>query len=222
MSKYIKAEAGPGRTVVYTDTEGKQWKFTGGSRPWRNQNPGNLVPGNVSRRNGAIGKADRFAVFPDYAAGHAALLDSLKNVYGEKDIAALMKAYAPDQENDTQKYIAFVQKKTGVNGRKKVKDFSDDEFQKLWQTIEKMEGWGKEGTIAPYSPNGQIQSVRKNRRGTIQSYLIGGYGWVPKARALLLVREGKVDAVIATSPRGNQFLRSRPNSEIRDNLENIG
>ena len=60
MPKYIKAEPGPRRTVIYTDSDGKKWEFSGGSRPWRNQNPGNLVPGNVSKRNGAIGKAGGF------------------------------------------------------------------------------------------------------------------------------------------------------------------
>ena len=33
-------------------------KFFRGSRPWRNQNPGNLVVGKISRRNGAIGKKE--------------------------------------------------------------------------------------------------------------------------------------------------------------------
>ena len=219
MRKYIKAEAGSGRSVIYTDTDGKQWRFEGGSRPWRNQNPGNLVPGKVSARNGAIGKADKFAVFPDYGAGHRALLDSLKNVHGEKDIVALMEVYAPKHENDTKKYIAFVRKMTGVRDSKKITNFSNDEFQKLWQAIEKMEGWGKEGKIGFYSPKGQIQSVRKNEKGTIQSYLIEGYGWVPKAEAITLTMKGKVDAVVATSPRGNKFLRARPNFEVSDNLE---
>lgn len=84
MPKYVSTKAGPHRSVIYTDSLGKQWQFLGGNRPWRNQNPGNLVPGKVSKRNGAIGKADKFAVFPDYEAGHAALLDSLKNEHAEK------------------------------------------------------------------------------------------------------------------------------------------
>lgn len=80
MPKYVKAEQGPGKSVIYTDSDGKQWKFEGGTRPWRNQNPGNLVPGKITKRNGAIGSAGGIAVFPDYYAGHKALLDSLKNV----------------------------------------------------------------------------------------------------------------------------------------------
>lgn len=222
MAKYIKAEAGPGNSVIYTDTSGKQWQFEGGNRPWRNQNPGNLVPGNVSKRNGAIGKAGGFAVFPDYETGHGALLDSLKNAHGNKDIPTLMKVYAPEKENDTKKYIAFIRRKTGVKGSTKIKDFSKPEFEKLWQAIEQMEGWGKSGTISEYAPKGKITGVRKNKKGTIQSYQIEGYGWVSKAEGIALALGGKVEAVVATSPKGNQFLRARPNSETLDNLEELG
>ncbi len=222
MPKYIKAEPGPGTSVIYTDAEGKQWRFEGGSRPWRNQNPGNLVSGNVSKRNGAIGVAGGFAVFPDYQVGHGALLDSLKNVHGNKDIPSLMKVYAPPQENETKKYIAFIRKRTGVKGSKKIKDFSEKEFETLWQAIEKMEGWGKAGTISEYSSKGKITGVRKDKKRTIQFYQIEGYGWVSKSEGISLALDGKVDAVVATSTRGHQFLRARPNSETLDNLEIMG
>jgi hypothetical protein len=220
--KYTSAVAGPDHSVIYTDEKGRQWQFLGGSRPWRNNNPGNLVVGNVSRRNGAIGKAGGFAVFPDYETGHAALLDSLKNMHGNKDIPALMEVYAPRRENKTKKYIAFIRKRTGIKGNKKIKDFSKDEFEKLWRAIEKMEGWGNEGKISEFVVKRKITAVRKNEHGTIQSYQIEGYGWVPKPQAIALAAEGKIDAVVATSPRGNKFLRARPNSETGDNLGNLG
>jgi len=156
VPKYIKAEPGPGKSVIYTDMDGKQWNFDKGTRTWRNNNPGNLVPGRVSRRNNTIGRAGGFAIFPDYDTGHAALIDSLKNEHGNKDIDA------------------------------------------------------------------QIKAVRKDKNGTIQAYLIEGYGWVPKSEGISLARAGKVDAVIATSPRGNLFLRARPNQTTTDNLENKG
>jgi hypothetical protein len=220
MPKYIKATEGPGLSVIYTDTKGKQWKFEGGSRPWRNQNPGNLVPGVVSKRNGAIGKAGKFAVFPDYETGHTALLDSLRNIHGEKDISALMKVYAPETENKTKKYIAFIRKKTGIKTDKKISEFSGAEFEKLWKAIEKMEGWGKEGTVTENLFKEQINAVKKDKKGTIQSYQIQSYGWVSKQTAISLTLSGKVDAVVATSPRGNKFLRARPNKNSTDNLEN--
>lgn len=74
MSRYVHARQGPKNTVIYTDDKGEEWLFSGGDRTWRNNNPGNLVPGNVSKRNGAIGVAGRFAVFPDYETGHQGML----------------------------------------------------------------------------------------------------------------------------------------------------
>ncbi len=222
MPKYVKAESGPGTSVIYTDSEGRRWKFVGGGRPWRNHNPGNLVPGKVSKRNGEIGKAGGFAVFPSYEIGHQALLDSLKNVHGNKSIPVLMKVYAPPSENDTMRYIVFIQKRTGIKTDKQIKDFSESEFEKLWQTIEKMEGWGKEGTIEAYSSKAEVTAIKKNRKGTIQSYQIEGYGWVSKSEGISLALEGKVNAVVATSPKGNRFLRARPNSDALDNLGRKG
>ncbi|MDR3608830.1 MAG: DUF3892 domain-containing protein [Oligoflexia bacterium] len=223
MPKYIKAEPGPGKSVIYTDSNGNQWRFDGGSRAWRNQNPGDLVSGKVSKRNGAIGAAGGFAVFPDYDDGHAALLDSLKNEHGNQDIPSSMKSYAPKFENETEAYIAFVRKKTGVKGDKKVRGFSATEFEKLWRAIEQMEGWGKkhEGKITRYAAKAQITAVKKDKKGTIQAYQIEGYGWVSKNEGIRLTRQGKVNAVVVSS-RGSVFLRARPNHEIADNLGNKG
>ena len=213
MPKYIKGVSGPGKSVIYTDADGKSWKFEGGGRPWRNQNPGNLVQGEVSKRYGSIGSAGGFAIFPNYEAGHRALLDSLKIIHGNKDIPALMNVFAPPKENDTKKYILFLLKKTGVKRDKKIKDFSEKEFEKLWQGIEKMEGWGQEG---------KITGIKKDKKGTIQFYEITGYGKVSKAEGIALALKGKIDAVVVKSTRGNKFLRARPNSNKLDNLENLG
>jgi len=223
QSKYIKAESGPGRSVIYTDRNGKRWMFKGGNRPWRNHNPGNLVVGNISKRNGAIGVAGGFAVFPSYEIGHAALLDSLKAQHGSKDIDALMRVYAPPHENPTEKYIKFIRKRVNIRDFKKIKDFSSLEFENLWKAIEDMEGWGKhEGTIVLDVEKKKVTGVRKDRKGTIQFYLIDGIGWVSKTEGIGLAAQGTVDAVVATSPKGNKFLRANPNQDALDNLERKG
>lgn len=214
--KYIKGEAGPKNSVIYTDSDGNKWEFKGGTRPWRNTNPGNLVPGQISKRNGAIGKAGGFAVFPDYESGHAALLDSLKTQHGNKSIDQLMEVYAPrSDQNDTDAYIKFIRKQTGVKDDRKVKDFSKAEFEKLWRAIEKMEGWGKrEGTIRRTETKAKIIGVTKDKHGTIASYHIESYGWVSKEEGIELALQGKVDAVVATSPHGHAFLHGRPGHPI--------
>jgi hypothetical protein len=99
--KYIKAEQGPGASVVYYDNKGKKWISEGGTRTWRNQNPGNMVVGDYSRKTGMIGRTGGFAVFPDYQTGHKALLILLINEYGNFDLVKLMGKFAPSHENDT-------------------------------------------------------------------------------------------------------------------------
>src|ERR1700733_13544085 len=164
MPKYVKARQGPKKSVIYTDSDGNEWAFEGGNIPWRNQNPGDLVPGKVSRRNGSIGSANKFAVFPDYKTGHTALLDSLMNEHGNKDIRSLMKVFAPPKENKTERYIRFIQNRTGVRNNKKVKDFSKSEFEKLWKAIEDFEGWGKdEGIIRALEKKAKIVGVHLDK-----------------------------------------------------------
>lgn len=215
MPKYVKARQGPKNSVVYTDSDGNEWLFDGGNIPWRNQNPGDLVPGKISKRNGSIGSANGFAVFPDYKTGHAALLDSLKTVHGDQDIPALMTDYAPASDNNTGRYIRFIRNKTGIKGDKKVKNFSKAEFEKLWKAIEQMEGWGKnEGTVRSLENKAKIVGVHLDKHGIIDRYNIEGYGWVTKGKGIALTQQGKVDAVVAISPQGHPFLRGRPRHAI--------
>jgi len=215
MPKYIKAKAGPRHSEIYTDSDGKTWIFEGGNRPWRNNNPGDVVPGAVSARNGAIGKAGGFAVFPSYESGHAALLDTLSTTYGGKDTPTLIKAFAPPSENDTKAYKKYLQKCTGVFDDKKVKNFTKAEFEELWKAIEQMEGWGKKsGKIRLLETKAKILNVSRDKHGIISAYQIEGYGWVSKDKGIALTEQGKVDAVVAISPAGHAYLRGRPGHAI--------
>lgn len=223
MSRYVRARSGPKNTVIYTDDQGKEWISSGGDRTWRNNNPGNLVPGNISRRNGAIGTAGGFAVFPDYETGHRALIDCLKSTYGAADIQKLVEAYAPKHENDTERYIKFLRKRTGVMDNRKVRDFTAEQFEGLWKAIEDMEGKKTNvGKITSASGKKRITSIRRNKKGTITSYQVEGMGWMSKERGIALAKRGEIDAVVATSPRGSLFLRSRPDGVSANNLENLG
>ena len=55
--------------ITLHHADGSTETRTGGSRAWRNNNPGNLRPGDFSTRHGAIGDNNHFAVFPDAAYG---------------------------------------------------------------------------------------------------------------------------------------------------------
>lgn len=221
MSRFIKAKEGPKRTVIYTDENGKNFEYSGGDPNWRTNNPGNLRPGKISKKNGEIGKALGFAVFPDYETGHIALLDCLKTTYGNAGLSAMIKDFAPSHENDTIRYLRFLRKRTGVKNDRKIRDFTEVEFEKLWKAIELMEG-KKRGKIRELSEKSAIIKVLKNKKGTITAYFIEGLGWVSKAQGIALAKAGKVDAVIAVSRSGNPFLRAHPDVIVENNLKNLG
>ena len=221
MPRFVKAEPGPKNSVIFTDENGKRFIFSGGSRAWRNQNPGNLVPGKISKLNHAIGVAGGFAVFPDYESGHQALIDCLKITYQNADIPKLVEKYAPKGENNVAAYTKFLRQKTGIRDNKKIKDFTSAEFEKLWRAIKEMEGW-REGTITEFSEKKQISQVQKNKKGTIVAYFVSGIGWLSKTKAIKLTQNREIDAVIATSRSGNLYLRTRPDIEVINNLENLG
>lgn len=48
MTRYIKVIDGPGTSVTYIEENGYHVIYSGGSRAWRNNNPGNLREGVVS------------------------------------------------------------------------------------------------------------------------------------------------------------------------------
>src|SRR3989338_8315547 len=147
MPQYIKAELALNHTVIYTDDSGRHFRFSGGTWAWRNHNPGNLVPGNLSQRHNQIASTGKFVIFSDYESGHSALIDCLQTTYKNASIDDLVKDYAPAKDhNNIKKYRKFLHDETGVNDNKKVKDFTPDEFNKLWHAIEKIEGY-TEGII---------------------------------------------------------------------------
>lgn len=87
-------------------------------------NPGNIRDSAFARRNGATGASGGFAVFPDMATGTAAQA-ALLQVYrgqGKDTISAIVKKWAPSNENDTAGYIDFVSKRTGIDANRKLTD----------------------------------------------------------------------------------------------------
>lgn len=188
--------------VMYESSDGKKIIYSGGTRTWRNNNPGNLVPGHIASKNNSIGKAGGFAIFPDYESGHAGLLDCLRTTYGNYSLWMMIGKYAPPGENNTARYYNFIKKNTGVLDNKKIKDFSQKEFENLWKTVEKMEGW-KEGTITEEK---KISLVKK-KKGVITSYQIPSFGWVSKEAAIKLAEEGKIDAIVVHPKGRNPYLR---------------
>lgn len=90
--------------------------YVPGSRPNRNNNPGDIEWGPFALMNGATAletpkgsEPARFAFFPNAEVGFAALHALLSGPsYSHLTIEEAINRYAPPSENQTQNYVEFV------------------------------------------------------------------------------------------------------------------
>jgi hypothetical protein len=89
--------------------------YTAGTRPCRNNNPGDIEYGKFTKAHGATSGDPRFAVFPDANSGFLAM-QALFQCPGYKGltVAEALNRWAPPIENATNSYIANVCKWTGL------------------------------------------------------------------------------------------------------------
>lgn len=131
-----------GRDVVYTTADGRRVRRTGGTRAWRNLNPGNIRYSEFSRNAGAIGQAGGFAVFPDEETGTRAISSLLRGQsYNNLTIARAITRYAPPSENNTAAYHRRIQQITGLNINRRISNLSDGELSRVVDAIRAIEGW---------------------------------------------------------------------------------
>ncbi|MER2193330.1 hypothetical protein ABS771_08465 [Methylobacterium brachiatum] len=142
---------GMGRRGIIGGDTGSPGQRIGGSRAWRNFNPGNLKDSPFTRRMGSTGRdAGGFAVFPDDATGRKAqeaLLfnsDSYKNL----SIRDAIARYAPGSDgNDPASYAGQMARAAGVGVDTKLSDLTPDQRSKLLDAQRDKEGW-RAGTVA--------------------------------------------------------------------------
>ena len=129
--------------VKYTSEDGSGFIRTGGSRTWRNMNPGALRPGEISRQHGSCGSAGGFAVFPTEEHGMNALRALLQSDnYKNLTIAAAIYKYAPPSDNNnTRLYQQKLSHMTGLNLKKRLKHLTPDELERVMLAIKELEGW---------------------------------------------------------------------------------
>lgn len=138
---YISAFSGIGTTRMYVGNDGNIYEFSGGSRAWRNNNPGNLEYGKFTRVNGAIGTDGRFAIFPDTATGFNAMAGLLStNAYQKLTIAGAINRYAPPNENNVENYLKSIERQTGFPRSTLMHNLSKDNLLKLAKAMTKHEG----------------------------------------------------------------------------------
>jgi len=113
----------------------------GGTRNWRNNNPGNIEAGKFATAHGAIGSDGRFAIFPDLDTGRRALAALLTcGSYINLSIVQAMTQYAPPNENDTSAYTNFISTKVGVDPSTLMSALTADQLLKFVDAIYHYEG----------------------------------------------------------------------------------
>lgn len=138
--------------VIYTRANGNQFRRSGGTRAWRNNNPGCLRYSDFTVSMGAIGFAGGFAVFPDEHTGMRAIHALLKSdAYKNLTISQAIFKYAPPHENDTENYKAILRKMTGLDTSKKLSELADNQLTHVVNVIRVVEGWvpGTETYVQP-------------------------------------------------------------------------
>lgn len=135
--------SGSGLTVLMNYDDGTHEIRYGGSRAWRNNNPGNITPGTFQ---GQIGKAGGFGIYNSEAAGRAAIPDLLSRpAYQALTVGNAIAKWAPPNKNNTEAYKAAVQNMTGISADTLMNTLSQDQLQSVSDAIRNVEGW-KEGT----------------------------------------------------------------------------
>lgn len=141
--------------VVYTRADGNQFRRSGGTRAWRNNNPGCLRYSEFTAAQGAIGKAGGFAVFPDEETGMRAICALLQSDgYRNLTISQAIFKYAPPHENDTDGYKTTLRRLTGLDISVKLSSLTPDQIMRVARAIKVVEGWrtGRETVIPTKMP----------------------------------------------------------------------
>ena len=105
------------QTVVIAHGRGNTEQRSGGSKSWRNNNPGNIRYGTFAISHGAIGHAGGFAVFATEQDG-ANALDALmsSHSYTILTIDQAIAKFSPSTENDPVRHAQNIARISGLSG----------------------------------------------------------------------------------------------------------
>ena len=162
MSKPVKAKDIGNLTREYEYADGRKEYRVGGSRSWRNNNPGNIRDYDIPWQ-GLIGQDnEQFCIFNSYENGKRALTrDITTKAARGLTLEKMIRIYAPPTENDTEAYIESVSRQTGVPRNLPVAAFKD-KIPAIADAMEKHEGY-VEGEIKN-SPNDESET-KKDQKG---------------------------------------------------------
>lgn len=147
---WVKLEPRPGSGTATSGDEHGGWTrvhdelHVGGTLAWRNNNPGNLLPGTMPYRNALAIDRRGLAIFASYEDGWTALRDTLRSrTYSPLTMAEALEKYAPAGHggNDPVLYADRVRQLTGLDPDRRVGDLNDAELERFMQAIKAVEGF---------------------------------------------------------------------------------
>ncbi|MBN8756756.1 LysM peptidoglycan-binding domain-containing protein, partial [Variovorax sp.] len=153
MPKLLSATYHPNIEVAeFICEDGRHLLRSGGTLPWRINNPGDLTARVVDgvpapkKAKGYVGFATTrsgrtFLIFPDEDAGRAELKANLKRKHGARTIPEAIPHYAPERENDTAKYIDDLLRTSGIPASRRISDCTDAEIERIVDSISTIEGF---------------------------------------------------------------------------------
>jgi peptidoglycan hydrolase-like protein with peptidoglycan-binding domain len=135
------------RRVEYFDGNNCRQTKTGGSRSWRNNNPGNIICGPFTTAHGAIGcdsnTQPTAAIFPSMEVGRAAQVALLRSEnYQNLTVGRAMDRWT-GQENHTS-YQACVHVGSGISMDRQMSSLSNEELVSLTMAMQHCEGFTEE------------------------------------------------------------------------------
>ncbi len=137
-SEQPTVEEGPNHSVIYAYPDGTRYQNIGGTRAWRNTNPGAIRSG-----HGAIGRAGGFAVYASESDGMRAIKHLLRSQsYNNLTIIDAIKRYAPAADgNNPVRYANTISRQTGLDINRTISSLNDTELESVVNVIRKIEGW---------------------------------------------------------------------------------
>jgi hypothetical protein len=107
----------------------------GGSRGWRNNNPGYIRCGNRATTYGAIGCDGEYAIFPDAQTGSQALLNCLRDQYPSHTLKEALREQLPPEEVGKDA-ADEIQRKTGLDPDQNVGQLSEEQLREIAEAIQ--------------------------------------------------------------------------------------
>jgi uncharacterized protein (TIGR02594 family) len=207
--RFVSARRIGPRSVLYIDEQGRDVIREGGSRAWRNCNPGNITKSAFADNAGAIGDDGAMAIFPSESAGFDAIIALLRTAtYRELSLQGAIFRYAPPSENDSAAYVAFVVARTGIGGDTVLKTLPVEKLHAIATAIKAMEGWTP-GEERRNLPTAALTTAAGGAPAGITSAAAASHEWmdIAMAQAALPERERSGWADPGENPRILEYFR---------------